>query len=46
MLLGMLILFLLLAMAGFGGYIEPIGVGLVLICVLVCVAMEQMMRLP
>lgn len=30
-LFGMLILFLLLAMLGFGGYIEPIGVGLVLI---------------
>ena len=32
-LLGMLILFLLFVMFGFGGYIEPIGVGLVLICV-------------
>ena len=32
-LFGMLILFLILAMFGFGSYIEPIGVGLVLICV-------------
>ena len=32
-LLGMLVLFLILALFGFGGYIEPIGVGLVLLCV-------------
>ena len=32
-LLGMLVLFLLLAVFGFGGYIEPIGVGVVLLCV-------------
>ena len=32
-LLGMLVLFLLLAIFGFGGYIEPIGVGVVLVCV-------------
>ena len=32
-LLGMLVLFLLLAIFGFGGYIEPIGVGVVLLCV-------------
>ncbi len=32
-LLGMLGLFLVLAVFGFGGYIEPIGVGMVLLCV-------------
>jgi len=32
-LLGMLILFFVLAVFGFGGYIEPIGVGVVLLCV-------------
>lgn len=32
-LFGMLVLFLILAMIGFGGYIEPIGVGVVLLCV-------------
>ena len=32
-LLGMLVLFLVLAMVGFGGYLEPIGVGVVLLCV-------------
>ena len=32
-LLGMLVLFLLLAVFGFGGYMEPIGVGIVLVCV-------------
>ena len=32
-LLGMLILFFILAVFGFGGYIEPIGVALVLLCV-------------
>lgn len=32
-LLGMLLVFLLLAFLGFGGYIEPIGVGVVLLCV-------------
>ena len=32
-LLGMLVLFLVLAVFGFGGYIEPIGVGIVLLCV-------------
>ena len=32
-LLGMLVLFLALAMVGFGGYLEPIGVGVVLLCV-------------
>ncbi len=32
-LLGMLILFLILAVFGLGGYIEPVGVGVVLLCV-------------
>lgn len=32
-LLGMLVLFFVLAVFGFGGYVEPIGVGIVLICV-------------
>ena len=32
-LLGMLVLFLVLAVFGFGSYIEPIGVGIVLFCV-------------
>ena len=32
-LLGMLVLFLILAVFGLGGYVEPIGVGLVLLCV-------------
>ena len=32
-LLGMLVLFFVLAVFGFGGYLEPIGVGVVLICV-------------
>lgn len=32
-LLGMLVVFLVLAMFGFGGYLEPIGVGVVLLCV-------------
>ena len=32
-LLGMMILFFVFAVFGFGGYIEPIGVGVVLICV-------------
>ena len=32
-LLGMMILFFVFAALGFGGYIEPIGVGIVLICV-------------
>ncbi len=32
-LLGMLVLFLVLAVFGFGGYVEPIGVGIVLLCV-------------
>ncbi|MBO7644818.1 MAG: cation-transporting P-type ATPase [Alphaproteobacteria bacterium] len=32
-LLGMLVLFLLLAMIGLGGFMEPIGIGLVLMCV-------------
>ena len=32
-LLGMLVVFLLLAGLGFGGYVEPIGVGFVLLCV-------------
>ena len=32
-LLGMLVLFFVLALFGFGGYIESIGVGLVLLCV-------------
>ena len=32
-LLGMLVLFLMLAVVGFGGYLEPIGVGVVLLCV-------------
>ena len=32
-LLGMLVVFLLLAVIGFGGYMEPIGVGIVLLCV-------------
>ena len=32
-LFGMMILFLILAVFGFGGYIEPIGVGVVLVCV-------------
>ena len=34
-LLGMLVVFLALAVAGFGGYIEPLGVGVVLVCVAV-----------
>lgn len=32
-LLGMLVLFLILAVFGLGGYIEPVGVGVVLLCV-------------
>lgn len=32
-LLAMLVVFLLLALLGFGGYMEPVGVGLVLLCV-------------